>query len=138
MELPQAPGSGQGADAAGACVTLVHLTKRSEFTRAAAARRQSAASFLLQARPRGAAEPAGESIALIRVGYTCSRTVGTAVARNRAKRRLRAAARAVLPGAGLPGWDYVLVGRPAATAARPFALLVADLTTALAQIHTRP
>ena len=72
----------------------------------------------MQARRRDADEaPDG-----IRVGYTCSKKVGNAVARNRAKRRLRAAARAVIPGLGRPGWDYVLIGRPEATAARPFPL----------------
>jgi ribonuclease P protein component len=48
----------------------------------------------------------------IRVGFTCSRKVGNAVARNRAKRRLREAARLTLPRHGNPGWDYVLIGRP--------------------------
>ena len=66
----------------------------------------------------------------IRVGYTCSKKVGNAVARNRAKRRLRAAARAVLPERGVPGWDYVLIGRPEVTAARPFASLCDDLASA--------
>lgn len=115
-------------------MALVTLTKRSEFTRAAAARRQSAGSFLLQARRRADAE----SPVLIRVGYTCSKKVGNAVTRNRAKRRLREAARAVLTQSGKPGWDYVLVGRPGATTARPYALLLADLRAALTLIHAKP
>ena len=54
-------------------------------------------------------------------GYTCSKKVGNAVARNRAKRRLREAARAVLPAfSGRDGWDYVLIGRAEVTAARPY------------------
>ena len=57
------------------------------------------------------------------------------MARNRAKRRLRAAARAVLPREGRPGWDYVLIGRPGETAARPFALLRDELAAALRAIH---
>ncbi|HET7410405.1 MAG TPA: ribonuclease P protein component, partial [Paracoccaceae bacterium] len=60
-----------------------------------------------------------------------------AVVRNRAKRRLRAAAAEVLPQAGSPGWDYVLVGRPQATVARPFPELVADLRTALGRVHAK-
>ena len=114
--------------------TLTTLTKRSEFTRAATARRQSGGSFLLQARLRAE----GETPALIRVGYTCSKKVGNAVTRNRAKRRLRAAARAVLMPHGRPGWDYVLVGRPGATVDRPYALLITDLQTALTLIHAKP
>ena len=47
----------------------------------------------------------------IRIGITASRKIGNAVARNRAKRRLRAAAREALPLSGRPGHDYVLVAR---------------------------
>ena len=55
--------------------------------------------------------------------------------RNRAKRRLREAARLVLPRLGLPGWDYVLIGLSERTIARPFDLLIGDLETALCTIH---
>jgi ribonuclease P protein component len=98
---------------------------------AARAARRATAAFTLQARRRGPAEDQ----AALRVGFTASKKVGNAVARNRAKRRLRAAARAVLPAAGLPGWDYVLVGRPGTTAALPFGRLTADLAAALAALH---
>jgi ribonuclease P protein component len=83
----------------------------------------------LQARDRG------DDDARIRVGFTCSRKVGNAVVRNRARRRLRAIARAILPVSGRPGWDYVLVGRPGATVERGFAELLSDLHAALSRIH---
>ena len=69
----------------------------------------------------------------VRVGFTASRRVGNAVMRNRAKRRLRAAASEVLAGEGRAATDYVLIAR-AGTAGRPFAQLVADLRTALARV----
>ena len=69
----------------------------------------------------------------IRVGFTASRKVGNAVARNRARRRLREAARRVLPVVAAPGRDYVLIGRRT-TLERPFPLLLADLETALCRL----
>ena len=71
----------------------------------------------------------------MRIGFTCSKKVGNAVARNRAKRRLREVARLVLPAHGRPGWDYVLVGRATVTAAHDFMAMQADLVQALARIH---
>lgn len=111
-------------------VCLMTMTQRADFLRAAQARRQGTPGFLLQARNRG------DDSTAVRVGYTCSKKLGNAVARNRAKRRLREVARAVLPAAAQPGWDYVLVGRPGATATRDFALLKSDLKSALGQVHT--
>nr|WP_241963446.1 ribonuclease P protein component [Paracoccus suum] len=108
---------------------------RADFLRAASARRQGTPGFLLQARQRRSDEAAGSGV---RVGYTCSKKIGNAVVRNRAKRRLREIARAILPRAGQPGWDYVLVGRPGATVDREFAALRTDLDTALARIHGAP
>lgn len=108
------------------------LKRRREFLAAARALKASAPSLILQGRRRGPDEPDGD---LLRVGYTCSRKVGDAPTRNRAKRRLRAAAAQVLPQRGRAGWDYVLIGRAEATNARLFADLLRDLTGALARVH---
>ena len=126
---PDAAGTAAGPKTAG----LITLTQRADFLRAAQARRQPTPGFLLQARPRRAGETAPADA--VRVGFTCSKKLGNAVARNRAKRRLREIARLVLPGRARPGWDYVLVGRPGTTATRDFAQLQADLVRALGQVH---
>lgn len=112
-------------------VCLQTLTKRSDFLACARARKQVTPGFILQARRRNEDEAPG----CIRIGFTASKKVGNAVARNRAKRRLRALARAILPRGGQSGWDYVLIARAGETAARPYSALEDDLHRALAKIH---
>ena len=126
MTPPGAPIT--GAPAVSFCLTV--LTKRADFIAASHAKRKGMAGFHLQARRRNEGEGEG-----VRVGFTCSKKVGNAVARNRAKRRLREIARLVLPAHGLDGWDYVLVGRKDVTAERPFELLKTDLIDALKVVH---
>lgn len=111
------------------CSPVTVLRHRADFLRAARALRRGTDGMLVQARHRDDGDPT------IRVGYTCSKKIGNAVARNRAKRRLRAVvAEALLPGAQ-PGWDYVLIGRPGVTIDRDFQALKGDLTYALRKIH---
>ena len=126
MKPPAEPDTGAPA----VCVCLTVLTKRADFVRASHALRQGTPGIHLQARERAQGEAAG-----MRVGFTCSKKVGNAVARNRAKRRLREVARQVLPKQGRDGWDYVLVGRHDVTASLPFDALVADLRRALRKVH---
>lgn len=145
MTPPEAPATGpegrkpEARPAVFVCaeaLSIETLKNRPDFLRAASARRQGAPGFLLQARKRSEGEAAAPDV--VRVGFTCSKKVGNAVARNRAKRRLRALARAELPLGARPGWDYVLVGRAEATASRDFAQMRADLARALAQLHGGP
>jgi ribonuclease P protein component len=49
---------------------------------------------------------------LVRVGFTASKKIGNAILRNRAKRRLRALVREMMPDLADSGYDYVLVARP--------------------------
>ncbi|MGH6895550.1 MAG: ribonuclease P protein component [Geminicoccaceae bacterium] len=106
---------------------VVRLRRRREFVAVAGTRyRWVGLAFVLQAGPRG--EPTE-----IGIGFTASRRIGNAVARNRARRRLRAAVRAILPGPAKPGYDYVIVARPAILTC-PFDLVLKDLTTAFAKV----
>jgi ribonuclease P protein component len=117
---------------------IPRLKHRAEFLRVAGAGRKFVAPGLilqvLRRDPAGLAVPAAAGSAdAKRVGYTASRKVGIAVARNRARRRLRAAVAEIMPGCAAPGHDYVLVAR-AATLKRPYSALVEDLKTALRRL----
>ena len=110
---------------------IATLKKRSDFLRVRdGARRWAAPGLVLQAAP---APEADAEEGLVRVGYTASRRVGNAVARNRAKRRLRAAVAHVMPASAQCGCDYVVIAR-SATLTRPFDALVGDLDAALARV----
>jgi len=113
---------------------MITLKARADFLGVSAGRKAALPGLLLQMRPCPQDVPGLHGKLFLRVGYTASRKVGIAVARNRAKRRLRAVARAVLPRLGKPFHDYVLVGR-AETVRRPYVLLLDDLEKALKRVH---
>jgi ribonuclease P protein component len=71
-----------------------------------------------------------------RAGFTATKKIGGAVVRNRAKRRLREAARLLLPLHGRPGNDYVFIAR-ARTVSRAWPALLDDMESALISLARR-
>ena len=107
------------------------MRKRADFLRAQKGRRQSAPGLTLET---CLSPPAKSAPGAVRIGFTASKKVGGAVERNRAKRRLRAAAAATLPLLAREGHDYVLIARTA-TLSRSFNELLRDLSKALTAAH---
>jgi ribonuclease P protein component len=129
---------------------IERLKRRAEFQAVAAGRsRHTTPGLILQAKARRQPQTSDQPTAMpsqtparrrpepaaeaVRLGFTASRKVGGAVARNRARRRLRAAAEHVLPAHAARGHDYVIVARPE-TVERPFALLLEDLERAMRRL----
>ncbi|WP_207540643.1 ribonuclease P protein component [Sabulicella rubraurantiaca] len=111
---------------------LSRLKRRAEFLRAAREGRKAAGrNLVLQALPRP------DSPADTRLGFTATKKIGNAVTRNRAKRRMRAAARLVLEAAPAPGHDIVLIARDG-TATCPFPALLEEVSAALRRAGARP
>ena len=135
-------------------ITLDRLRKRADFLRVTRERNSAGMpGLVLQAAPSGVASRAvGPAAAMIadqnahsdqtepagggdgaRIGFTASRKVGNAVARNRAKRRLRALSMEVMTQHAMPGRDYVLIARQT-TPTRDYNALRGDLERALKRL----
>ena len=110
------------------------LRRRSEYLRVAAeGRKTSQNGVVVQARRCAAGDRHTDPDARLWLGITVSRKVGKAVERNRARRRLRAAAAEVLDRTAAAGHDYVLIGRRA-TLTRAWPALLSDLEAALGRL----
>jgi ribonuclease P protein component len=107
-------------------IEVVRLAKRPQFIFVRSGRAERRKSLVVQARQR-VGDAAGSHIG---AGFTATKKVGNAVVRNRAKRRLREAARLLLPRLGRPGIDYVFIARDA-TADIAWRRLLDDMESAL-------
>jgi ribonuclease P protein component len=108
------------------------LTVRRQFLFIAQGRKASGRFVMLQGRLTNETGPkAGETA---RFGLTASKKVGNAVARNRARRRLRHALVQLMPRTAQAGWDYVAVARTA-TVEAPWDQLLAELESLFLRLH---
>lgn len=110
-------------------IKIERLTSRPQFLAAARGVSQARGAVVVQRLERR------DGLPHIGVGFTATRKVGGAVVRNRAKRRLREAARALIPLHGRPGSDYVLIARMG-TAGREWDRLLDDVKSALTRLAT--
>jgi ribonuclease P protein component len=110
---------------------IERLKTRPEFLACAKAPACARGAVLIQARLRE--ERARDETPLVRAGFTATKRIGGAVERNRAKRRLREAARLLLPALATPGFDYVFVARGGVTS-RPWPRLLDDVKSALIRL----
>jgi ribonuclease P protein component len=109
-----------------AAFKIERIRTRPDFLACAKAPSCARGAVMIQARPRDEAP-------LVRAGFTATKRIGGAVERNRAKRRLREAARLLLPALASPGFDYVFVARGGVTS-RPWPRLLDDVKSALIRL----
>ena len=112
------------------------LKTRAEFLHVRGGERYTAPSLVLQARrrERRTGEEPGLDEHVARFGFTATKTLGSAVVRNRARRRMKEAVRLTGARNALEGYDYVLIAREG-TVQRPFPELIKDLERALTKVH---
>ncbi|MDB5447955.1 MAG: rnpA [Phenylobacterium sp.] len=112
---------------ADAAFPIERLKTRPDFLACAQAPSCARGAVVVQARARG------DDRALVRAGFTATKRIGGAVQRNRAKRRMREAARLLLPDFARPGFDYVFIARGGVTT-RPWDRLLDDVKSALIRL----
>ena len=117
-------------------IAIARLKTRADFLHVTRARISAGMpGLVLQAAVwRAATQRHASAGTRARIGFTASRRVGNAVARNRAKRRLRALAEEIMKRHAAPGRDYVLIAR-STTPTRPYAALRGDLERAMKRLH---
>ena len=105
-------------------VKILTLKNRQDFVRAAKGVKVVCSSLIVQAalslpNKEGRKQKIfyneikdnSSSTNIFQIGFTATKKLGKAHIRNKVKRRIRAAAKKILPQYGLNGVDYVLIGR---------------------------
>lgn len=118
----------------GQVVKLATLKSRSQFLAVRGGGRWSGPAFVLEGKVRGARQAGIEGP---RFGFTVTKKMGNAVARNRMRRRLREAVRITQAEHADPRFDYVLIAREQALD-RPFDVLRKDLVSAFKRVNLGP
>ena len=112
---------------------IERLIKTSEFKKISNGKFVMKAGVIVKAKKRDMTLIKKNDI--VRVGLTCSKKIGNAVKRNRAKRRLNALSKLVFPYYSKAGWDYVLIGKKDETIDISFEEIKKNMIDAMKIIH---
>lgn len=110
-------------------IDRTRLKKRADYVFVRNGQSERRRSLVIQARRKAPDGPVG-------AGFTATKKIGGAVERNRAKRRLRHAAAALLPQHGVAGLDYVFIARRE-TPTISWQRLLDDMESALISLANR-
>jgi ribonuclease P protein component len=136
LQRQEVSGTGTTITRCGA-MRLSTLKQSGEFKRVRGGARATCPAFIIEARARVAGAETNSSDGpddLARFGFTITKKIGGAVERNRIRRRLKEAVRALQPGLVKAGHDYVVVARRAALTDR-FEDLVSALHLTIEKMH---
>lgn len=109
-------------------IPVERIRVRRDFLAANSGTRVPMPPFILLVKPT--------SLGVSRAGFTVTKRVGNAVARNRAKRRLREVARLSMPELAIPSADHIFIARPQ-DGELPFEELLATARKALKKARQR-
>ena len=108
---------------------ILVLKKRKDFVRVAKGVSKVTRTAILQAAPSLSA-----TCVPAKIGYTTTKKIGKANVRNKARRRMRAVIRELLPVYGMNNVEYVLIGRHN-THYCPYKDLFSDIKWAIKKVN---
>ncbi len=109
-------------------IDILRLRKRAQFLFVRRGKSERRKTLVIQANARN------DGKSHIGKGFTATKKLGNAPIRSRSKRRLREAARILLPKYGVPGTDYVFIARQN-TATAVWQRLLDDMENALISLR---